>query len=373
MEKFTMKLNKTLFFITFVSFFLCCQLLNAEDAKEKAHKLALKGVELIDKGEYIEAIKIFLEAEKLDPDNITYPYERALAYYKREDYESVIEILEPLIKRDDSYELIYQLLGNSYDFLDNKENAIRVYDEGLERFPNSGRLYFERGLCESDRDNIRLAIGYWEQGVKKDPAYHNNYYGLSLYYSRTPERVWAVHYAEIFLNLSSDVKKNIEIAENLYETYIGALLQENLAFGEVEFTGIRIVTEGNIDYEFLPFQLVFQKIFQKALLKNIDSAKSEFSIKDLYRIRKDFVLLWYENGLDSVFQNVLIEFQKNLIENNMFESYCYWLFQTVLKDEFKDWLNENKSKMEKFLEFISRNYLKIDETRFFHRFQYEEQ
>jgi len=368
-----MKLTKTSIIIIFLALFLLDIDVEAASPKEKAHRLALEGIKLTDNGEYVEAIKKFLEAEKLDPDNIAYPYERALAYYKREDYQSAIEILEPLIQRKESNELIYQLLGNSYDFLENKDDAVRIYELGLEKFPEAGRLYFERGLTESDRDNNRLAISYWEKGVKNDPAYHNNYYGLALYYARTTERVWSIHYAEIFLNLSSDIKKNIEISENLYETYIGALLQENLSYGEIEFTSIKLITEGEIDYEFLPFQIAFQKVYQKAFLKNIDSTQNSFSIKDLYNIRKDFVLNWHENGLDTVFQNVLIDFHKNLIDNNHFESYNYWLFQSVFKDEFKSWLNSNKKQFEEFLTFISRNYLKLDKTRCFHRFQYEEQ
>ncbi len=367
-----MKLIKISIIIIFLSLFSFNNRLISETPKEKAHKIALKGIELTDKGEYVEAIKKFLEAEKLDPENIAYPYERSLAYYKREDYESVVEILEPLIKRDESNELIYQLLGNSYDFLERKDEAISIYDAGLEKFPDSGRLYFERGLTESDRDNNRIAMSYWEKGIKNDPAYHNNYYGLALYYARTAERVWAVHYGEIFLNLSTDIKKNIEISENLYETYTGALLQENLPNGEIEFTAIKLITESDIDLEFLPFQIAFQKVFQKAFLKNTDSTQKTLTIKDLYNIRKDFVLIWFEKGLDTVFQNVVIDFHKKLINNEMFESYNYWLFQSVLKDEFKSWFNSNKKQFEKFYAYISKNYLKLDKSRCFHRFQYEE-
>ena len=61
---------------------------NVEQAKSKA----MQAIQLEDEqGKYDEAIALFQEAQKLDPANISYPYEEAYAYSGKKEYTNLKE------------------------------------------------------------------------------------------------------------------------------------------------------------------------------------------------------------------------------------------------------------------------------------------
>jgi tetratricopeptide (TPR) repeat protein len=66
------------------------------DPKKEAFEKGQKAIQLMDNGKIDEAIKILEECQKLDPKNIDYPYEIALANYMKKDYKKSIKILEEL-------------------------------------------------------------------------------------------------------------------------------------------------------------------------------------------------------------------------------------------------------------------------------------
>ncbi len=56
---------------------------------EKALSKGQETIQLMDKGEIKESIKLLKEAEKLDPERFDYPYELAYAYYLDQDYRGL--------------------------------------------------------------------------------------------------------------------------------------------------------------------------------------------------------------------------------------------------------------------------------------------
>jgi tetratricopeptide (TPR) repeat protein len=60
-----------------------------QNNKETAVSKAQQAIKLEDEeGKYDEAIKLFREAQGLDPENITYPYEIAYAYTGKMEYKT---------------------------------------------------------------------------------------------------------------------------------------------------------------------------------------------------------------------------------------------------------------------------------------------
>src|SRR4051794_27075569 len=96
--------------------------------KETAQAKTNQAIKLEDEeGKYDEAIKLLQEACKLDPDNITYPYELAYSYTAKKEYKTASDILEKLLSHKDVYGRIYQLLGNVYDYQGMADKAIATY------------------------------------------------------------------------------------------------------------------------------------------------------------------------------------------------------------------------------------------------------
>ncbi|MCU0351865.1 MAG: tetratricopeptide repeat protein [Flavobacterium sp.] len=96
-------------------------LVNSAFAQTEAQKLALEkgreAIKLMDNGQIAESIKLLEEAQKLDPLKLDYPYELALAYYKKSDYTEALKILEKFKNHKDVNDRYFQLLGNCHDYL----------------------------------------------------------------------------------------------------------------------------------------------------------------------------------------------------------------------------------------------------------------
>lgn len=91
------------------------------------------------------AIELLEQAQKLDTESIDYPYELAYANYKK-----------------------YQLLGNSYDFIGQPEVALQICQNGMVKFPQSGKFYLESGNIKYHHGAYQAAIDLWEKGIKVD-------------------------------------------------------------------------------------------------------------------------------------------------------------------------------------------------------------
>ena len=72
-------------------------------------------------------------------------YEYAYSYYMQKDYAKALEIMQTQTDHAQATDQLWQMIGNSLDIIGKPEEAIAAYAKGLERFPNSGRLYVESG------------------------------------------------------------------------------------------------------------------------------------------------------------------------------------------------------------------------------------
>lgn len=180
-------------------------------------------VKLIDEQKYNEAIKILEECEKVDPSDYIYPYEIALAKSYSKDYDGAIK---KSIKIKDYKEIrddYYQLLGNNYDYKGDSAMAIKTYNEGLKKFPKSGRLYLEKGVMYESSKPIE-AIKIYEKGIEVEPMYPSNYYRVAKIYLKTNDRLSGLICGEIFMNLERTTSRTQEMSKLLYEGYKNSLI-----------------------------------------------------------------------------------------------------------------------------------------------------
>jgi len=363
-------MKSTLFFFTFlvVQVFTSSQL-HAQSNQDKALAKGQEAIALVDEGKYAEGIKLLEEAQKIDPKNTTYPYEIAYAYYSQKDYRKALKYLEPLIKQKTAKENVYQLTGNAYDLLNEKEKALATYDDGLKVFPSSGSLHLERGNMELFKEDYNSALAYYEKGIEVDPQFSSNYYWATRIYCSSTEKVWGMIYGELFINLERNSKRTGEISKLLYDTYKAGIKftsdtsmsvsfskQSNMDISELQKGGELKMPYGTFVYELTMTQSIIQE-------KKID-------LPSLDKIRSNFVDVYYKNGNDVKYPNVLFEYHQALKKAGHFEAYNYWLLGKGEEAVFSAWRADNKSKWESFVGWFNENKLTLNEKHKFYRKQY---
>ncbi|WP_066440324.1 tetratricopeptide repeat protein [Chryseobacterium sp. CCH4-E10] len=329
-------MKTTLLVILITSFHFC----NAQKKTFKCEKV-YDAVSLIDQSQFDEAITILEECEKVDPGDYTYPYEIAYALLGKKEYKSAIAKLEkiknyPNIKSD-----YYQLLGNTYDYDNNPKKAIATYDEGLKKFPNSGRLYLEKGVIFESNKEYNAAIELYEQGIKAEPMYPSNYYRAANIFLSSDNKLSGLLYGEIFLNLERTTKRTQEMSKKIYDTYKASMSFKSDKSFEISICkSIKLYPEEKL-------KMSFCMMFEANLaLAAVD--QKEFSLNSFAEIRKKFLSL-YNNKFKREYPSVLFEYFKKMEDNNVFNAYNFYIFQMGDQQAFTIWLNTHKEEYEKFV------------------------
>lgn len=340
--------------------------------KDKALEIAKKAIGLMDEGEIDESIELLQKAEKLDPDRIDYPYELAYAHYLKKDYESAISVAERILQHKNVIDRVYQILGNIYDIQGDPDKAIKTYELGMEKFPNSGRLHLEAGVVEHARENYNKAIEYWEEGIKAEPNYSSNYYWLAKIFAQTDELIWSIIYSELFIDLELGSPRTEEISKLLYDNYQNSYVQLSDSTAEYRLTkkGFEIVLEDkkdikNIKKKGLPFEGTFATVYSFSAL---DFQKG-INLKSIYLARLNFVNNWFEKHHKN-YPNKLMDFQKRILDEGLFEAYCYYIVSRGDLDGFNSWQESHKEEFNVFANWIQNNPIGIERNDLYSRLDY---
>ncbi len=356
--------------IAFLLFIAAGQILYGQTSnKEKAIEKGKEAVALMDNGKIKESIKLLEEAQKLDPDNIDYPYELAYAYYALQDYKKAHSYLEEIVKNKDANDRVYQLLGNTYDNLGKGDKAIETYEAGLKKFPNSGNLYLEMGVMQMVKKEYNKALDYYEKGIEVDPQFSSNYYWACKIYCSSSEEVWGMLYGEIFMNLERNSKRTAEISKLLFDTYKSQITFTSETSFSVSFSKYAAINVGDVadpSQMKLPYGI---GVYEPTLMMSMLDVRS-IDLNSLDKIRSNFVDNYFNSGHDNNYPNVLFTYQKQIKEVGHMEAYNHWILMKGDEEEFGIWQSANKEKWDNFIKWFTENGMKINETNKFYSGQY---
>ena len=328
-----------------------------------------KAIELMDNGKPYEAIVLLDEAKKLDPDNYTYDYEKAYAYYIKQDYKTSLKIYNNVVKYDNATDQCFQMLGNLYDINGESDKALKAYDKGLKKFPNSGRLYLEKGNVYWNQKKYGEALPFYEEGIKADPMFPSNYYRATLIFCSSSDEVWGMIYGEIFINIERNSKRTAEISKLLFDTYKSQIKIKNDTVS-VNFSKNNTINITDLN-DLKSFKLPFGTgSYEPTLALSIIGIK-EININSLDTIRKNFIDNYYSKEFNNKYPNVLFEYQKKILQADYLDSYNHWILMKGDEDNFVKWQNENKNKWDSFINWFKDNGLKLDDNNKFYRGQYK--
>lgn len=330
-----------------------------QSKKEQAQELMKTAIEKMDSNQLDESIELLKQAKKLDKKDSTYDYEIAYANYKKGNYSETISILEKIVKEENAHFEYYRLLGNSYDLSGQTDKAIEYYEKGISKFPQkAGRFYAESGAAEYGRKEYDKAISYWEKGIKAEPYYASNYYKLFNIFSMTDENIWTIFYGELFMNLEMNTARTEEISKLLYDTYQKTYVAKNETEGEFFFTKNTTVyidpNEKVTDKNMFNFELTYLAAYATG-----GGFPKGITIQSLYEAKKNLHFFWAQKEFGKEYPNKLMDLERKMIDDNVFEAYVYWLLSQGNIEEFRSWNDKNNDKFEAFAAWVKQNEIDL--------------
>lgn len=320
--------------------------------REKAAKLGREAIGLMDEGKYEESLVLLREGQQLDPENPFYPYEIGFAYYLQKDYSSALKVMKKAVKSGKTAPQMYSIMGNIYDYTGKQKKAVKTYEEGIERYPETAIFHVELGILEFRREEYDLAAAYWEAGIRADPNYASNYFHLASLFSNTEEHLWTVLYGEMFLNLEPNTKRTEAISEVVYNGYRSAIKLEGDS-ARVDFVRNMTMTISDLTNLKLPAPMVFGTTM--ALATTVVNGEDDVNCTTLHKLRSGFLQSWHAEGHDEKYPNAVIERMKTIEEAGHLEAYNHWLVSMGDPVGWEFWVDSHKEEFSAFADWFNEN------------------
>jgi tetratricopeptide (TPR) repeat protein len=343
---------------------------HAQSNEEKALKLGNEAIELMDNGKIAQGLALLEEAKKLDPSKSIYSYEMAYGNYAAGNYKKAIKILEDILDAPDGSDLYYQLLGNAYDNDGNGKKATKVYEAGLAKYPNSGKLYLESGIQQLGFKEFNTALTLFEKGIDVEPDFPSNYYwAAKLFLGASEEEVWGMIYGELFMNMERNSKRTAEISKMLYDTYKSEIAFTSDTSMSVSFSKnatIEISDATDLANIKLPYGVsVYEPVLSIALV-----GEQQVTPASLDRIRSRFIDIYFQQNQHVKYPNALFTFVKTVKDAGHMEAYNHWILMKGDETDFELWRTSNPEKWEAFIEWFKQNKIALTQSNKFVRSQY---
>lgn len=313
----------------------------------------------IAKGDYSNAILVLNRAIQLQPDKLEYREQLAYTYYLDQNLEQATKIISPLLRNDQATPMTFQIGGDIYQANRDPKGAEKLYKRGLHKFPSSGGLYNDLGQLYFNMSKYSDALRSWVKGIQSDPGFSLNYYNASRTYYYSDDKVWAIIYGEIFVNLEPFTTHTAEIKGILMESYKKIFASPQMITGDLPPMRNE---RGNRDQSAVPD---FRKAFLNTLAKNAEVITGGVTPESLVMLRVRFLLDW-NNLYHLYYPFALFDDQQELLKQGLFEAYNQWIFGPAANySAFKNWTALHKDQYDRLIKYLEDHPLKLRNGEFY--------
>ena len=324
-------------------------------------ELLYKAVDLVDGDMGESALVDFDMLAKKYPKNYLVQYERAYALYSLHRYDQVIKAQKFILSHKDADELAFQLVGNAYDITGDRRKAAEIYNEGLKRYPKSGKLYLELGNIYNLDKDYDTALEYYNKGIIAEPNFASNYFQAAmLYFASEMGKVWGLVYAESEILLAPSNETRHEIMAKRIVSCLRDAITMNLD-GEEAGISVKLVPSRNINIDqkgetaYLSFPGVYEGALSQPLLKMFfEHTPFTGTLPQLSELRRGAVETYW-SVTDNLYGNgmYLLEFQKKVIDAGHWDAYNYFIFSGCYPEEFDTWYEEHEEEFDSFVNWYN--------------------
>jgi tetratricopeptide (TPR) repeat protein len=145
------------------------------EADEKAIELLIQGVELHFEGKLKQALKLFLQAEKIAPHRQDVYENLGNIYRDMPDFNKAIEYYNRSIELDPDYAPAYANRGVAYQMNGHTGNALKDFSRALELEPTHPEALFSRASMFIDGGHLDAALVDLNQLILVEPNFGQAY------------------------------------------------------------------------------------------------------------------------------------------------------------------------------------------------------
>lgn len=315
-----------------------------------------KAIGLMDNGMPETAIDIIESLLRTYPDNYDVLYELGYAYSVTKDYDKLLELCKQLKKHPMANFQVYQMEGNTLDYMGKRKEAIKAYNEGLKKFPDAGLLYVEQAIISEHEQDYDQAVLLYEKAIEVEPSLASPYYHLAKLYSMSTEPVWALVYGQVACLLEPGTNRSIEMSKLMYDIY-----QDHIQIDNEQGTIKSTLTEThtiNINQDTSVIEIPLPLGYEAAMLRSLAGTTS-LDLKNLVEVKRRFIEEFHRMYKD-YYDVSILNFDYKVLKSGYWEPYCMWLLQSGDEEAFGQWLESDSASaaMEAFVDWYNQDIFK---------------
>ena len=315
-------------------------------------------VELADQGQADSSRYILEELVKKYPENYLVNYEYTYTLCQIGEFKKANKILRSLENHPEATARLHAMIGNTYDYMGQPSKALKAYQNGLKKFPNSGILYVEQGNLYLNQRKYNEALSYYEKSIEVDPMYTTGYLRASMLYLSSSEPVWGMIYAEMLFLLNPEAQECAVLNKHVVEA-----LRKNIK-NENDTLHVTLTHRNNI---YMP-----KKAKANDVMDTLLSAYSSFEVPYEANVGIAAKIHGYKDTIDfdlftkiratvadsiagSVYTLPLFKFHKKVIEAGFWLPYNMALYGSAFPVEYESYMSkeENVSQLKAFATWLN--------------------
>lgn len=328
------------------------------DLSETALENLDKAHMLTNSGENEAAMEILNKLDKENPNNYSILWEMAYTHWHSGEYDKGLEICKRLENHLAASYHAYQLEGNCLQGMGKEEEAIKAYNRGLERFPNSAVLYIEQGKIANGKQDYEKACELYEKAIEAEPSEPWSYWFLAVFYADSDEPAWSIMYGEAARLLTmnkdeytEDTKELSELLDYVYHDNIGIPVEDPYLVWLPNYWDKTADSTGTTQ-ERLPLPVAFNQEMATAL--RALNPESEITLQSLIDVRGRFIDSFFERFTND-YDVPIFDYQRLVRQSGHWQAYNMMLFGQADKEGFNHWYKTDPTAREQ-MEAFTRWY-----------------
>lgn len=329
-----------------------CNMLATAQQNENVAKLVKDGIELHDKGDYAGAIKKYDEALLIDKDDYDANYEKSLSCLYLKRYDDCIAVSKYLIEKHSTnaaLPAVYSNYGSALDDKGESEAAIKIFDEGISKFPKAYLIYFNKGLTCGRLEKWNDALESFFNAMRIKPTHAGSLYYTSLSLDKT-NKVAALLSGLTFLAAEPEGKR----AETIYK-HVNKLLG---SFAEKNMDGNNVIsiTTGDLDKgKENNFGMVQMMLGLSAASSLADSVQAKTDVERLslfIQMMASSLATGQKEG-KGIYWELYAPFWIEMKQKDLVPVYAHIASITSGNEENIKWINDNQDKLKTFYDWYN--------------------
>ena len=319
-------------------------------AQTNLEKLVQEGVAYHDAGDYDEAIKMYKQALKLDPQSSLANYEMSLTYFSKGEYKKVIKYADAVLKQNTDFLLqAYMTKGSALDLLGKTKESIKLFKTAINNHGghyllhyNLALNYYKLGEYQEAEDNIL-------KGLEDNKNHPSSHFMLANIHNQKGNAVQTLLASYFFLFLEPNTQRSRDALQMLEENFAG-----NVSKDENKENTINVLLSADNDSQFGAAELMISMLAaSKYIEENTD--KSEVNLFE-EKTESFFNIMGELNkeGNKEIWWDFYTTFFYDLAQSEHLESFCKYITQHN-NENAQQWLEDNEAKLIAFEKWLANN------------------